>query len=61
MTTVRQDAPLMAEYAVRFAVERLEDPEREPREAVLDPKLWCEGPGGRRPGNWSDSSLRRGR
>ncbi|MBA2951519.1 LacI family DNA-binding transcriptional regulator [Streptomyces himalayensis] len=39
LTTVRQDAVLIAEYAVRFAVERLESGESEPREAVLDPKL----------------------
>ncbi|MEU7304914.1 LacI family DNA-binding transcriptional regulator [Streptomyces sp. NPDC007189] len=39
LTTVRQDALLLAEYAVRFAVERLENGELEPREAVLDPKL----------------------
>ncbi|MEV0223123.1 LacI family DNA-binding transcriptional regulator [Streptomyces sp. NPDC050704] len=39
LTTVRQDALLIAEYAVRFAVERLENTELEPREAVLDPKL----------------------
>ncbi|MEH0450099.1 LacI family DNA-binding transcriptional regulator [Streptomyces sp. B21-102] len=46
LTTVRQDAVLMAEHAVRFAVERLEDPEREPREAVLDPKLVVRGTSG---------------
>ncbi|MGW1029434.1 LacI family DNA-binding transcriptional regulator [Streptomyces sp. NPDC002577] len=39
LTTVRQDAALMAEHAVRFAVERLENEGLEPREAVLDPKL----------------------
>lgn len=39
LTTVRQDAMLLAEHAVRFAVERLEDRERASREAVLDPKL----------------------
>ncbi|MBX9393897.1 LacI family transcriptional regulator [Streptomyces sp. TRM72054] len=43
LTTVRQDAVLMAEHAVRFAVERLEDPELRPREAVLDPKLVVRG------------------
>lgn len=43
LTTVRQDAVLMAEHAVRFAVERLENPELEPREAVLDPKLVVRG------------------
>ena len=43
LTTVRQDAALMAEHAVRFAVERLENPELEPREAVLDPKLVVRG------------------
>ena len=31
LTTVGQDAGLMAEHAVRFAVERLEIPEPEPR------------------------------
>ncbi|WP_326732694.1 LacI family DNA-binding transcriptional regulator [Streptomyces phaeochromogenes] len=46
LTTVRQDAGLMAEYAVRFAVERLEKPELEPREAVLDPKLVVRGSSG---------------
>ncbi|MFG3025689.1 LacI family DNA-binding transcriptional regulator [Streptomyces sp. NPDC048254] len=43
LTTVRQDAALMAEHAVRFAVQRLENPELEPREAVLDPKLVVRG------------------
>ncbi|MFE9029392.1 LacI family DNA-binding transcriptional regulator [Streptomyces iakyrus] len=46
LTTVRQDALLMAEHAVRFAVERLEEREREPREAVLDPKLVVRGTSG---------------
>ncbi|MGW3569198.1 LacI family DNA-binding transcriptional regulator [Streptomyces sp. NPDC000941] len=50
LTTVRQDAVLMAEYAVRFAVERLENPELEPREAVLDPKLVVRGTSGPPPG-----------
>ncbi|MGP3769610.1 LacI family DNA-binding transcriptional regulator [Streptomyces sp. SDT5-1] len=39
LTTVRQDAVLMAEEAVRFAVERLEDETLDIREAVIDPKL----------------------
>jgi DNA-binding LacI/PurR family transcriptional regulator len=46
LTTVRQDAVLIAEYAVRFAVERLENTELEPREAVLDPKLVVRGTSG---------------
>ncbi|GAA2279466.1 LacI family DNA-binding transcriptional regulator [Streptomyces hawaiiensis] len=46
LTTVRQDAALMAEHAVRFAVERLEKGELEPREAVLDPKLVVRGTSG---------------
>jgi DNA-binding LacI/PurR family transcriptional regulator len=46
LTTVRQDAVLMAEHAVRFAVERLEDEGLEPREAVLDPKLVVRGTSG---------------
>lgn len=46
LTTVRQDAFLMAEHAVRFAVERLDNPESEPREAVLDPKLVVRGTSG---------------
>jgi DNA-binding LacI/PurR family transcriptional regulator len=46
LTTVRQDARLMAEHAVQFAVERLEKPESEPREAVLDPKLVVRGTSG---------------
>ncbi|GAA3847244.1 LacI family DNA-binding transcriptional regulator [Streptomyces phyllanthi] len=49
LTTVRQDAVLMAEHAVRFAVERLEDRELEPREAVLDPKLVVRGTSGPAP------------
>jgi DNA-binding LacI/PurR family transcriptional regulator len=49
LTTVRQDARLMAEHAVRFAVERLEKPELEPREAVLDPKLVVRGTSGPAP------------
>lgn len=39
LTTVRQDAAVLAERAVRFVVERLEGEGVEPREAVLDPKL----------------------
>ncbi len=39
LTTVRQDAVRMAEYAVGFAVRRLEDDAAEPREAVLEPEL----------------------
>jgi DNA-binding LacI/PurR family transcriptional regulator len=46
LTTVRQDAVLMAEHAVRYAVERLENPDLEPREAVLDPKLVVRGTSG---------------
>jgi DNA-binding LacI/PurR family transcriptional regulator len=46
LTTVRQDAVLMAEHAVRFAVQRLADPGLEPREAVLDPKLVVRGTSG---------------
>lgn len=46
LTTVRQDAALMAEHAVRFAVERLENQGLEPREAVLDPKLVVRGTSG---------------
>ncbi|MEU9227349.1 LacI family DNA-binding transcriptional regulator [Streptomyces massasporeus] len=46
LTTVRQDAALMAEHAVRFAVERLEKGELEPREAVLDPQLVVRGTSG---------------
>lgn len=49
LTTVRQDAALMAEHAVRFAVERLENPELEAREAVLDPKLVVRGTSGKAP------------
>jgi DNA-binding LacI/PurR family transcriptional regulator len=36
----------MAEHAVRFAVERLEDPRREPREAVVEPKMVVRGTSG---------------
>ncbi|WP_075001332.1 LacI family DNA-binding transcriptional regulator [Streptomyces qinglanensis] len=39
LTTVRQDAVLMAEHAVRFARQRLDNKEVEPQEAVIDPKL----------------------
>ncbi|MER5178257.1 LacI family DNA-binding transcriptional regulator [Streptomyces sp. NPDC002896] len=46
LTTVRQDAVLLAEHAVRFAVERLENEGLEPREAVLDPKLVVRGTSG---------------
>lgn len=46
LTTVRQDAALMAQHAVRFAVERLGDQELEPREAVLEPKLVVRGSSG---------------
>ncbi|MGN9758633.1 LacI family DNA-binding transcriptional regulator [Streptomyces sp. SD31] len=49
LTTVRQDAVLMAQRAVRFAVERLENPELEPRDAVLDPKLVVRGSSGPAP------------
>ncbi|GAA3795639.1 LacI family DNA-binding transcriptional regulator [Streptomyces phyllanthi] len=50
LTTVRQDAGLMAECAVRYAVERLEGEGLEPREAVLDPKLVVRGTSGPPPG-----------
>nr|WTA00096.1 LacI family transcriptional regulator [Streptomyces sp. NBC_00857] len=43
LSTVRQDAVRMAEHAVRFAVERLDDSSLTPREAVLDPKLVVRG------------------
>ncbi|MFD3475176.1 substrate-binding domain-containing protein [Streptomyces sp. NPDC058695] len=46
LTTVRQDALLMAEYAVRFAVEHLEKGELTPKEAVRDPKLVVRGTSG---------------
>ncbi|MER6140523.1 LacI family DNA-binding transcriptional regulator [Streptomyces sparsogenes] len=46
LTTVRQDAVLMAEHAVRFAVERLENEKLDPREAVLEPKLVVRGTSG---------------
>ncbi|GAB2886651.1 LacI family DNA-binding transcriptional regulator [Streptomyces deserti] len=49
LTTVRQDAALMAEHAVRFAVERLENRALELREAVLDPKLVVRGTSGPAP------------
>jgi DNA-binding LacI/PurR family transcriptional regulator len=49
LTTVRQDAVLMAEHAVRFAVERLEGEGVEPREAVLEPKLVVRGTSGPAP------------
>ncbi len=49
LTTVRQDAVLMAEHAVRFAVERLENEELQPREAVLGPKLVVRGTSGPAP------------
>ncbi|WP_133917608.1 LacI family DNA-binding transcriptional regulator [Streptomyces sp. NBC_00582] len=50
LTTVRQDAVLMAERAVRFAMERLESPELPRREAVLDPRLVVRGTSGPVPG-----------
>ncbi|MFF7791123.1 substrate-binding domain-containing protein [Streptomyces sp. NPDC007991] len=53
LTTVRQDASLMAEHAVRFAVERLENRELPPREAVLDPKLVVRGTSGPAPAEGS--------
>ncbi|WP_408997289.1 substrate-binding domain-containing protein [Streptomyces europaeiscabiei] len=46
LTTVRRDAVLMAENAVRFAMERLEDDSLEPREAVLEPKQVARGTSG---------------
>ncbi|MET9358645.1 LacI family DNA-binding transcriptional regulator [Streptomyces sp. NPDC006617] len=49
LTTVRQDSVLMAEHAVRFAVERLADRGMEPREAVLEPKLVVRGTSGPAP------------
>lgn len=47
LTTVRQDSLLTAEYAVRFAVARMESPDLEHQEAVLDPKLVVRGTNGR--------------
>ncbi|MEV6112890.1 substrate-binding domain-containing protein [Streptomyces sp. NPDC052109] len=49
LTAVRQGARLMTEHAVRFAVQRLEDPELAPREAGLDPKLVVRGTNGTSP------------
>jgi DNA-binding LacI/PurR family transcriptional regulator len=43
LTTVRQDADRIAEHAVRFAVQRLDDDSIPPREIVLDPKLVVRG------------------
>lgn len=55
LTIVRQGALLMAEHAVRFAVERLENPEREPREAVLNRKVVVRGTSGPpRASAWQD-------
>lgn len=39
LTTVRQDVSRMAELAVRTAIERLDHPDREQRDLVLDPTL----------------------
>ncbi|MFJ9180554.1 LacI family DNA-binding transcriptional regulator [Streptomyces sp. NPDC102360] len=46
LTTVRQDAVLMAEHAVRFAMERLDNGELDPREVALEPKLVVRGTSG---------------
>ncbi|MCC5474817.1 substrate-binding domain-containing protein [Streptomyces barringtoniae] len=43
LTAVRQDARLMAEHAVRFAVERLEDPELGPRKRSWFRSWSCRG------------------
>ncbi|MEV6105011.1 LacI family DNA-binding transcriptional regulator [Streptomyces sp. NPDC051940] len=43
LTTVRQDAVAQAAQAVRFAVERLDDPSLPPRELVLEPRLVIRG------------------
>ena len=46
----------MAEHAVRFAVERLGDPQREPREAVVDPELVVRGTSGPPPADRADGA-----
>lgn len=43
LTTVRQDAPRLAEQAVRLVSRRLEDPSAEPVETVLEPELVLRG------------------
>ncbi|MGW0733983.1 LacI family DNA-binding transcriptional regulator [Streptomyces sp. NPDC002851] len=46
LTTVRQDAEEMARHAVRCVVERLDHPDREPQEIVVEPQLVVRGTSG---------------
>lgn len=46
LTTVHQDAEGIAQRAVQAAVERIESPDMEPRELVLEPKLMVRGTSG---------------
>jgi DNA-binding LacI/PurR family transcriptional regulator len=43
LTTVRQDADLLARHAVRAAAARLDDPDLAPGETVLTPRLVIRG------------------
>jgi LacI family transcriptional regulator len=43
LTTVSQEAPLQADWAVRAAVERLEGVRHETRESILEPRLIVRG------------------
>jgi DNA-binding LacI/PurR family transcriptional regulator len=43
LTTVRQDAGLLARHAVRAAAARLDDPDLAPGETVLTPRLVIRG------------------
>jgi DNA-binding LacI/PurR family transcriptional regulator len=43
LTTVRQDVPRIAEFAVRAAIDRLNDPELATQERILSPELVIRG------------------
>jgi DNA-binding LacI/PurR family transcriptional regulator len=43
LTTIRQDVPGQARAAVRSAIDRIESPDAEPHEIVLDPELVVRG------------------
>ncbi|MCE3550650.1 substrate-binding domain-containing protein [Pseudonocardia sp. RS11V-5] len=43
LTSVRQDIPGMADFAIKAVVERLDLPEREPKRIALPPQLVVRG------------------
>jgi DNA-binding LacI/PurR family transcriptional regulator len=43
LTTVSQEAHALTQWAVRAAIERLEEPREDPRESILQPRVVVRG------------------